>query len=190
MSVLNVLLIDDDEENLDLLAASLPDTIEGHTIRWEPCGAFDDAFQRIADRRFDLVVTDVYRDREGRAKTPVTGDPQGKTVFEEIRDRRFCPVLLFTDGSFPEEPQEGPFVKKADKSPGNALIIEKLKELIQTGIPELAHRLHDELDSASGSYLWKFLTDNWATLESSRLTERDVLDRLIHRRAAVQLGRL
>jgi CheY-like chemotaxis protein len=190
MSVLNVLLIDDDDESLTLLEESLPRAIEDHTIRWEPCGTFEDAFERIAERRFDVVVTDIYRDRTGKAKNPVTGDPQGKTVLQEIRDRRFCPVLLFTDGAFPDKPQEGPFVKLADKSSGNSQIVDKLRELIHTGIPELAHRLHDELDTTSGSYLWEFLDANWAALESGGLTQPIVLDRLIHRRAAVQLGRL
>jgi CheY-like chemotaxis protein len=188
MTVLNVLLVDDDEESLALLAESLPDSIEGKTIRWEPCGSFEEAFQRIAERRFDVIVTDIYRDRQ--KKEPVTGDPQGKSVLQEIRERRFCPVLLFTDGTFPGEPKEGPFVKLADKSPGNGEIVEKLAELIQTGIPELAHRLHDELDSTSSSYLWDFLDSNWAALESGGLTQPAVLDRLVHRRAAVQLGRL
>jgi CheY-like chemotaxis protein len=188
MTVLNVLLIDDDPESLTLLMESLPDTVEDTTIRWEPCGAFEEAFERIAERRFDVVVTDIYRDRQ--AKDPVTGDPQGKGVLQEIRELRFCPVLLFTDGTFPPEPEEGPFVKLADKSPGNLQIVEKLADLIRTGIPELAHRLHDELDSTSGSYLWEFLDTNWAALEAGGLTQPDVLDRLIHRRAAVQLGRL
>jgi CheY-like chemotaxis protein len=190
MTVLNVLLIDDDPDSLRLLKESLPETVADATIRWEDCGAFEDAFRLIEDRRFDVVVTDIYRDRTSLQKDTVTGDPQGKNVLDEIRDRRFCPVLLFTDGTFPEEPKEGPFVKLADKSPGNAQIIEKLGELIRTGIPELAHRLHDELDSASSSYLWAFLDANWAALDSGGLTEPAVLDRLIHRRAAVQLGRL
>lgn len=190
MTVLNVLLIDDDPESLGLLKESLPATVADATIRWEDCGTFEDAFQLIEDRRFDVVVTDIYRDRTSARKDVVTGDPQGKTVLDEILDRRFCPVLLFTDGAFPEEPKEGPFVKLADKSPGNAQIIEKLEELIRTGIPELAHRLHDELDSTSGSYLWKFLDANWASLKAGGLTEPAVLDRLIHRRAAVQFGRL
>jgi CheY-like chemotaxis protein len=191
MTVLNVLLVDDDEESLRLLRESLPesiDGIDGITIRWEPCGTFEEAFQRIEERRFDVVVTDIYRDR--KEKDPVTGDPQGKSVLQEIRERRFCPVLLFTDGTFPEEPKEGPFIKLADKSPGNDQIVEKLGELIKTGIPELAHNLHDELDSTSGSYLWKFLDTNWTALEAGGLTQPNVLDRLIHRRAAVQLGRL
>lgn len=190
MTVLNILLIDDDPDSLQLLKESLPETVAGMTIRWEDCGSFEEAFQLVEDRRFDVVVTDIYRDRTSAKKNTVTGDPQGKTVLGEILDRRFCPVLLFTDGAFPEEPKEGPFVKLADKSMGNSQIVEKLEELIRTGIPELAHRLHDELDSTSGSYLWAFLDANWAALESGGLTQPVVLDRLIHRRAAVQFGRL
>lgn len=188
MTVLNILLVDDDEESLSLLSESLPDSIGGKKIRWEPCGSFSEAFQIISDRRFDVVVSDIYRDRQ--KKEPVTGDPQGTTVLEEIRKRRFCPVLLFTDGVFPDQGVEGPFVKVADKSPGNSDILVKLEELMQTGIPELAHKLHDELDTASGSYLWSFLNTNWAALESAGLTQPEILDRLIHRRASVQLGRL
>lgn len=190
MTILNVLLIDDDPESLQLLMESLPEEVAGAEIRWEECGTFEEAFQLIEDRRYDVVVSDIYRDRTSVRKDLVTGDPQGRTVLEEIRARRFCPVLLFTDGTFPEEPKEGPFVKLADKSMGNGQILEKLEELLSTGIPELAHRLHDELDSTSGSYLWTFLDDNWASLESGGLTVPAVLDRLIHRRAAVQFGRL
>jgi CheY-like chemotaxis protein len=190
MTVLNVLLVDDDPESLRLLGESLPEVIEEATIRWERCGEFDDALQRITERRFDVVVSDIYRDRTSPAKDLATGDAQGVGVLREIRDRRFCPVLLFTDGTFPTEPPEGPFLKYADKSPGNAQILEKLRELIRTGIPELAHRLHDELDSTSGSYLWEFLDTNWPALQAGGLTELDVLDRLVHRRASVQLGRL
>jgi hypothetical protein len=65
-----------------------------------------------------------------------------------------------------------------------------MAELIETGVPTLAHVLHDELDRTSGSYLWNFLDENWDALEAGGLTERVVLDRLLHRRASVQLGRL
>ena len=190
MIVLNILLIEDDPENLSLLMQSLPDTIDDVKIRWEPCETFEGAFQRIAEQHFDVVAADIYRDRIGKAKNPVTGDPQGKDVLQEIRKLRFCSVLLFTDGTFPYELAEGPFLKLADKSPGNSQIVEKLGELIRTSIPEIAHRLHDELDSTSSSYLWGFLDANWDALQSAGLTQPDILNRLMHRRAAVQLGRL
>jgi CheY-like chemotaxis protein len=190
VTVLNVLLVDDDPESLRLLSQTLPDTVEGATIRWEPCGSFEEALRVIADRRFDIVVADIYRDRKGLAKHPVTGDPQGGGILTQIRERRFCPVLLFTSGVFPPEYTEGPFVKLADKSAPDDQILLKLRELIQTGVPELAHLLHDELDRAAGSYLWQFLEGNWTELEASGLTQPAVLDHLIHRRAGVQLGRL
>jgi CheY-like chemotaxis protein len=190
MTVLGVLLVDDDLESLRLLKESLPEEVGGAEIRWEGCETFEEAFKLIENRRYDVIVSDIYRDRTSVRKDLVTGDPQGRTVLDEIRARRFCPVLLFTDGTFPERIKEGPFLKLADKSMGNRQILEKLEELISTGIPELAHRLHDELDSASGSYLWTFLDENWVSLESGGLTTPTVLDRLIHRRAAVQFGRL
>jgi len=190
VTALNVLLVDDDAESLGLLSQTLPTEVEGATIRWEPCEGFEKALDLIVHQRFDIVATDVYRDREGK-KTPVTGDPQGGGILDQIRERRFCPVLFFTSGIFPTEyvEAEGPFVKLADKS-SNANIAAKLGELIRTGVPALAHGIHDELDGTAGSYLWDFLESKWAELEADGLTRPEVLDRLVRRRAAVQLGRL
>lgn len=186
---LNALLVDDDVESLELLVRTLPSTVGGETIRWEPSNNFEDALRLIDERRFDIVVTDVYRDHKGHEKRPVTGDEQGTNLLNEIRGRRFCPVLFITDGVFPPDYVEGPFLKLADKS-DDAVILAKLTDLIGTGVPTLAHGLHDELDRTSGSYLWEFLDENWPTLVAGGLAERETLDRLLHRRAAVQLGRL
>jgi CheY-like chemotaxis protein len=186
---LNVLLVDDDRESLELLASTLPETIADETLRWEPCSTFDEAFRLIEERRFDIVVTDIYRDQEGVEKLPTTGDPRGTGLLDEIRRRRFSPVLFITDGTFPPDYHDGPFLKLADKSDDTA-IRSKMTELIETGVPSLAHALHDELDSASGSYLWNFLDTKWEEMVAAGLTERAVLDRLLHRRASVQLSRL
>lgn len=190
MTTLHILLVDDDQESLHLLMESLPSEVSGHTITWEGCNDFDEAIQRVRERRYDVVVTDVYRDRTSEAKTPVTGDPRAGDIVTAIRGLRFSPVLLFTDGTFPAEYEEGPFLKLADKSRGNDAILEKLSELLDTGIPELARRLHDDLDRTSGSYVWGFLEDNWAALHEGGLTSLPVLERLLRRRAATQLGRL
>lgn len=187
---LHVLLVDDDQESLNLLATSLPSEVANHTVTWEACNDFDDAIQRVQVRRYDVVVTDVYRDRTSETKTPVTGDPRAGDIVASIRGHRFSPILLFTDGTFPLEYEEGPFLKLADKSRGNDAIVEKLSELLETGIPELARRLHDDLDRTSGSYVWGFLEDNWRSLEQDGLTSLPVLERLLRRRAATQLGRL
>ena len=85
--------------------------------------------------------------------------------------------------------QVGPFVRFADKSTGNEDIVGKMEELIATGIPEIAKKLHDELDRAAGSYLWEFLEGNWDGLQDN-LSDPDILERLVRRRASIQIGRL
>ena len=72
---------------------------------------------------------------------------------------------------------------------GNEDIVGKMEELIATGIPEIARKLHDELDCAAGSYLWGFLEDNWGALQDN-LSAPDILERLVRRRASIQIGRL
>ena len=64
-----------------------------------------------------------------------------------------------------------------------------MKEIIDTGIPEIARKLHDELDRAAGSYLWEFLEGHWDDLKND-LSASDVLERLVRRRASIQIGRL
>lgn len=182
---LSVLLVEDDEENLELLKESLPETIFGHNIEWEPCDDFEEAVRLVGLRRYDLIVTDIYRDGEGHEKE----DEGALDIVEIIRQTRFCPIVVFTDGSFPQSIKVGPFVRFADKSTGNEDIVGKIEELIATGIPEIAKKLHDELDRAAGSYLWEFLEGNWDGLRDN-LSDPDILERLVRRRASIQIGRL
>ena len=188
--VLHVLLIEDDPENLDLLVETLETEIAGHSLRWDPCGDFDEALERIERQRYDLVVTDVYRDRKGEPKTVEHGDVQAGRVVDQIVNRRFCPVVVFTDGSIPSSVTYGPFVRSADKSMGNEEIEAALRELIETGIPAAARAIHEEIDQVAGSYLWTFLSDNWDDLRESGLDTRSVLERVLRRRAAIQLARI
>jgi len=189
-TILHILLVEDDKENLDLLLKSLPQEMLDFRLEWEPCGSFERAKELVAIQRFDVVVTDIYRDRTGAAKGVDPDDDQAKDIVSAIRSQRFCPVIAFTDGSVPQSIVEGPFVKIADKSRGDQEIIASLEELLATGIPEIARKLHDELDRVSGSYLWEFLEARWNDLISSSIRNQAVLERLVRRRAALQLGRL
>jgi len=187
---LHILLVEDDKENLDLLLETLPDSLGAYGLEWEPCSDFVEAIKRVATRRYDMIVTDIYRDRPGHKKGTEIEDEKAGDIISGIRSKRFCPIVAFTDGSAPQSFKEGPFVKLADKSKGNDQIIEKMRELLATGIPGIARRLHDELDRASGSYLWDFLEGNWERLHENGLAEPSVLERLVRRRAAMQIGRL
>src|ERR1017187_8782128 len=187
---LQILLMDDDPEVLQQLRDSLPNARLGYSLIWDPCPGFDEAFARISTRRYDVVVTDLYRDQKGRPKGMSPGDAKGLNNIEAIRQKRFCPVVAFSDGSMPEGFKEGPFTKFADKSGGNSDILAKLDSVLETGIPEIAKRLHDELDGVGATYMWSFLEKNWDTLKQGELVDAAVTERLIRRRAATQLGRI
>lgn len=186
---LHILLVEDDAENLQMLCETLPPRIGTIDIDWEPCDSFEEARKLVQKQRYDLIVTDVYRDREDKHKSDVD-DERAHDLIEEVRSRTFCPVIAFTDGSAPQSFSEGPFVTIADKSRGNDDIIEKIEVILGTGIPQIARKLHDELDSVSSYYLWEFLEERWSDLEAGGITQPDVLERIVRRRAATQLSRL
>lgn len=190
---LSVLLVEDDKENLDLLIQSLPQTIADCRVHYDPCDSFDTASDLLKWRRYDMIVSDIYRDRADTHSKVDEEDALAGNIVEKIRKSRFCPVVLFTDGSFPAglDQQKGPFLKLVDKSAADNRILKAIEEILATQIPQTARRLHDELDQVTGpKYLWEFLVNKWADLERSGQNSPEVIDRLVRRRAAIQIGRL
>ena len=177
------LLVEDDPEYAPLLLDDLQHGLDEFKIRWKTTQSFDEAAELARTRHFDIVVSDIYDDPSGRV-TPTALD-----IVRKLRETRFCPILLVTSGARPEGLQVGPFLGFADKARSDDMR-DALLSLLRTGVPEIARRLHDELDSASSSYLWKFLDKNWGRLKSSGLCEPAILERLARKRVAVQLGRL
>jgi CheY-like chemotaxis protein len=181
-----VLLVDDEEDVLQQLVETLPVELEGYGLVWDKCPSFDEALSRLESRRYDMVVTDLaFRTKPGEEP-----DFQGLKTIKEIRGRRFCPVVAYSTRSKPEELSEDPFVRFADKAHGNDDIVAKIREVLNSGIPGIARRLHDELDGMGGTYLWDFLAKRWTDLKSKGVTTPDILERLIRRRAATQLARM
>lgn len=187
---LHILLMDDDPDVLDQLQETLPRERKGCALVWEPCKSFHEVIERIKTHRYDLVVTDIYRDRLGQAKGAEPGQDEGLNSVAAIRGKRFCSVVAFSDGSKPEGFEEGPFIKFADKSGGNDDILAKLDAILETGIPQMASKLHDEIDGVGASYMWAFLEKNWSNLLQNNLTTPVITERLIRRRAATQFGRI
>jgi CheY-like chemotaxis protein len=188
---LSILLVEDDEENLNLLIESLPDQISSCQLVWDPCDSFDEAVQRIQERRYDLVVTDIYRDRTGVKKGIHSEDEWVRKIIDSIQQGRFCPIIVFTDGSAPQTfEKDQPFIKYADKSGGNEQIVERLEELLATEVLQLVRAIHEELDRTAGSYLWTFLNKHWSDLNAQGLSAPPIIERLIRRRASIQMSRL
>ena len=187
-SRIRALLIDDDQESLRLLKATLDvEEFGGYEVEWVPCASFEEAGVRLASERFDLVASDVYRDREGVEKNLESGDNAVNDLVVWIRGHGFCPVLVFSSGVLPDLPARSAFVRRADKSEQAALVA-ALRELLETGIPAIASRLHRDLYDSSGSYLWAFLESEWERLRET--LPLDAVERLVRRRAGLVLARL
>ena len=186
-----VLFVEDDSQSLDQFRQILPDSIANFDITWEFCQSFDKALVTLAQRRFDVVATDVYLDPPDHDDKSGLGHEQarGLEIVKAIRLVRFCPIVVFTDGPTPDDILETAFIRVVDKTQTEDLI-QSITQVLNTGIPAIAKALHDEIDKEAGSYLWNFLESTWDRLKEAGLSERAILGRIIRRRAALQLGRL
>jgi CheY-like chemotaxis protein len=186
------LVVDDDQEVIDQLRELLPGNIGGNNIAWEFCSDFDDALSLLKLRRFDILLSDIYRGREKGRKNVEQGDVRARELVDEIRASRFCPIILFTDGQLPTDLVHRPFVWSTDKGVPDfqSRLSELVTEAMSTGLPGIARRLHNELDRYTGSYVWRFLAERWDALQERHALDVATLERIIRRRAAVHLGRV
>lgn len=184
---LQVLLVEDEPSDLRHYQDDLPSVFEecDSDVDIHPCDDFGRAYEFATSpaRRFDLIVSDTYR-----------GNPKDRNadvlrMVNRYRKGRFCPLVVYSSGVQPPELKDSPFVVWADK--GKTGDIERaIRAVLKTGIPQLAHRLHDELDQTAGGYLWDFLEKKWDQLSSRPGFDRRACERLIRRRAAVRLADL
>lgn len=184
--ILNALIVEDNEDTLMELKATLPSILDEYEILWTSCKSFDEATELLITQRFDIVATDIYLDSEGHTKSYDFKETGAHDTISSIRQHRFCPILAITDGSKPDHFPESPFIGFADKTDLNE-IAEALKTLIATGIPKLSKILHDDLDKDASFYLWHFLENYWDHIPN---TDSLLLERMLKRRAAIVLSRL
>lgn len=184
---LQVLLVEDDPDDLTQYERDFPDVFSSHQIETDihSCSDFDEAIAHAANPlyRYDLIVSDTY-------KGPTRNrDAQVLKMVDSYRGIRFCPLVVYSSGVKPNNLKETAFIVWADK--GKSGDIERaIEQILKTNIPQLARKLHDELDRLAGSYLWEFLETKWDQLESSVLETPEIVERLIRRRAATQIGDL
>lgn len=190
--VMEVLLVEDNEEHLAQFRELAPEKLGEIALVWDYCPSFNEAIQRIKYRHYDMIVSDIYMDRAGIEKTIEDGDARVREVLEALRKNRFCPVTLMSDGALPADLIKEPFVNFFDKSAANwgESVVTHLQAHLDSGVPSISRKLHDELDRYTGSYIWGFLMENWVTLEPELKKSPDLLERIIRRRAALSLDRI
>lgn len=181
---LQVLLVEDDEGDLNQYLKDLPTVFDRHNIpaTLHGCKDFEEAFSVVADpsRRFDLVISDTYR---GDIRK---GDAAAIDLVRRYRQVRFCPLVIISSGSKPEGLVESDFVLWAQKAKPNGIEL-AIESILQTGVPQISRKLHEELDRSAGSFLWNFMESRWGELRKEKLSQ-SLLERIIRRRASTQLS--
>jgi hypothetical protein len=184
---LQVLLVEDNTDDMASFKRDLPPVFTefGHEADFHTAETFEDAAAMIDDRsrRFDLILSDTYKGEHRNHDAAVLD------MVRKYRGNRFCPLVVFSASAKPPELTAGSFVVWADKTETQG-IENAIRTMLKTEIPQIARLLHDELDRLAGSYLWGFLDENWAKLESGGHVAGTALTRLIRRRAALQLAEI
>ncbi|MCB9839019.1 MAG: hypothetical protein H6813_06740 [Phycisphaeraceae bacterium] len=179
------MLVEDDEASLNQLARDLPAVFKKNKVEvtLHEYDDFDTAIKAARDpsRRFDLILSDTYKgDNTNR-------DAQALRLVNEYKSSRFCPLVLFSSGVRPAELSDSPFVLWADKS--KAEDVERaIDEVLRTGVPMVACSMRDVLEKVGTKYLWEFLEQSWQALNQPNPIDPNSIERLIRRRAAMQLA--
>src|ERR1039458_10155099 len=183
--VLQVLLVEDEPVDLKAYEGSLPTAFQQNhvDVTIHPCGDFGDALKLASDplRRYDMIISDTYK---GLARN---ADAEVLNLVLAYRGPRFCPIVVYSSSVKPPTLVESPFVVWADKAKPND-IERAITEVLNTGVPQIARRLHDEIEGSAASFLWQFLEENWTDIWKATGSDEKGIERLIRRRVAIQIG--
>jgi hypothetical protein len=187
MAALQVLLVEDEPADLKTYLDGFPETFQQNhaSATLHACGNFDEAIKLTSDplRRYDMVISDTYR---GPTKN---GDAEVLKLVAAYRGSKFCPLVVYSSGPKPPDLKESPFVVWADKAKVGD-IERAITQLLKTGVPQIARKLHEEIESSAASFLWPFLEDNWEAISKAGKSDPELVERLVRRRAAIQIGDL
>ena len=113
---------------------------------------FEDAVGYLDSGRFDFLVLDLKQDDIEEDQTP------GLTVFNEIKQTRFVPVVFYTALPQYVRELETAFVKVVEKTEGLQGLRRKIKSIYDTKLPCLVKHLEKE----QSKYMWDFIGDHWS----------------------------
>jgi CheY-like chemotaxis protein len=130
------------------------------TTRFEE--SFDNAVDLLSNEIFDILVLDI---RGGSGPTP-TGEA-GIEIFNEIRGRRFIPIIFYT--ALPDVSvtiSNAPFVQTVSKIGSEPLadLRVAIENIIGSGLLNLLRSVSSHLDDIERVFMADFVEKNWSSL--------------------------
>jgi DNA-binding response OmpR family regulator len=178
-----VLIIEDDENICSQVEADatlgklLPDVGK---MQAAVCQTFDSALPLLDSTRFDFLILDLGKNQDAVSSEDASG---GLTIFEEIKKRRFVPVVFYTALAHHVRDLETAFVRVVEKTEGLPGLRREIKKVFETGLPTLLQHIEEE----QRKYMWDFVENSWHNAKSCY--EKADLTYLLARRLAHLLRR-
>ena len=184
--VWRILFVDDEEDICghvkEYLEASGSEETTGGNLIVETVTKFDSALDELQARLFDLVILDVRG-------TDMTGDSQqeaGTRVLDDIRGKRFVPVVFYTGLPHLVSHEKTPLVRVVEKTQGLSVLFDTVKDLFETGLPQVNRELVRHMERVQRDYMWGFVAENWHRYGETQ--DRRSLAYMLARRLAMSLS--
>lgn len=142
---------------------------------------FEQALAQLDAHRFDLVILDI------RLGTGASSDEDaGIRTFEEIRGRRFVPIVFYTAIPGAVSDLVSPLVRVVEKSAGLDALLAAVRGIFATRLPEVNRALIRHVEGIQRTYMWEFVAEHWERFGET--PDRVSLAFLLARRLALSLS--
>ena len=157
-NVWRVLAVDDEEDIRRQISEHYAGWEHGeHRLEVETLADFSDAMDALERQRYDLVILDVF---QGQAVEG--GDAKGREVLNEIKARRFIPVIFYTALPASVEDLQNPLVKVAEKAGAGFLPLDtRIREYLDLPLMRINRELSRHFDETLRDYLWNYVPEHW-----------------------------
>ncbi len=144
----------------DLQAADVIEVIEGNktvelpdSLICVPCTNFSEATKRLKEEKFDLVILDLKNDAANEQDVLA-----GETVYSELKECRFLPVIFHTGYPLKVSDLTSPYVKVVTRGGDWNVLRATIKEVLDTKLPKLIRHIEEE----QRKFMWESAGKIWA----------------------------
>ena len=152
------LIIEDNPDIARQLEEACPEFIAPEFAEAEVCRDFKEAVPLLDSRRYDIIIIDL---KDDSSDLPEADSLPGLKIYEEVKKRRFVPVVFYTALARHVLPEQTAFVRVVEKTAGLAKLRTEVRAVFDTHLPALSRHLDDE----QRAYFWDFLSKHWKEME-------------------------
>lgn len=156
-----VMFVDDDAEMCQLVAKGLDGQAVMDTPDWklkvDTEIDFDKALDKLETSRYDLIILDVRLGPQEEERQ----EEAGIIALEQIKSRRFIPVIFYTALPTKVIHLTAPLVSVVEKTEGVSKLLGTIREIFSTKLPFVNRVLLRHVEEVQRDYMWNFVSPSW-----------------------------